>query len=117
MSELRILRGVEMPSFPLVDRISFKPVLGERLNINVVTLDAGAESPVHSHSEEQLGYIVKGACEFTDGIETWLLEPGDCYHAAPFVPHGARALGEGCVIIDAFAPPRAGVKELLDGSG
>ncbi|MFN2614339.1 MAG: cupin domain-containing protein [Actinomycetota bacterium] len=113
MSELRNVRGIEMPSFPLVERITFKPLLGARLNVNVVTLEGGAESPVHSHEEEQLGYIVKGACEFTDGSSTWVLEPGDCYHAEPHVPHGARALGEGCVIIDAFAPPRAGVADLL----
>ncbi len=115
MSGLRIERGSEMRSFPLVDRITFKPIAGARLNINVVTLEPAASSPVHTHDEEQIGYIVKGACEFTDGTETWTLEPGDCYHAAPGVPHGATALGEGCVIIDAFAPVRAGVRELLDG--
>lgn len=112
---LRVQRAQDLSRFPLVDGIAIRPVLGARLNINIVELDPGALAPVHTHDEEQLGYVVSGTCEFTDGTNTRVLAAGDTYHAPPNAPHGARALDDGCVIIDAFAPPRAGVRELLEG--
>ena len=113
--ELRIERGGEMKAIEVAPGMVIKPLLGGRLNINVVTLEPGAVAEVHTHDEEQLGYVVSGDCEFTDGTNTWTLSPGDTYHAAPGVPHGARALGERCLIIDVFSPPRAGIKEMLEG--
>lgn len=110
-----IARGIELRRFTVAPGVHLAPVIGDRLNVNVVTLEGGAVADVHVHDEEQIGFVVKGACEFTDGSETWLLEPGDLYRVAPGVPHGARALGEGCVIVDAFAPVRAAVRELLEG--
>ena len=103
------LRGVEA-----APGVTLHPLIGERMNINVVVIDAGCEAEVHTHDEEQMGYIVSGICEFTDGTNTHLLGPGDTYHAPPGVPHGAKALDERCVIIDCFSPVRAGLQELLD---
>lgn len=113
VSRLRIERGGELPSFALADGIDIRPLAGERLNINIVTLAPGAVAPVHTHDEEQIGYVVSGACDFSDGTRTRRLAAGDAYHAPPGVPHGATALDEGCVIIDAFAPPKAEVLRLL----
>lgn len=110
---VRITRHEDLPSLPLVPGISVLPVIGKRLNIQEVVLEPGAIAPVHTHDEEQLGYVVSGGCDFTDGEAIWRLAPGDCYHAPPGQPHGATALGEGCVIIDVFAPPRAQVVQML----
>jgi quercetin dioxygenase-like cupin family protein len=104
------LRGVEA-----APGVTLHPLIGERMNINVVVIDPGCEAEVHSHDEEQMGYIVSGTCVFSDGSNEWTLGPGDLYHAAPGVPHGAKALEERCVIIDCFSPIRAGLRELLDG--
>jgi len=112
-SELRVERSDELPSLPLVDGITIKPLVGERLNIQEVILTPGAVAPVHTHAEEQLGYVVSGTCEFTDGETHWELGPGDAYHAPSGVPHGAKAMSEGCVIIDAFSPPREQVVRML----
>jgi len=105
----------ERRRFPLVEGIEIQPVVGARMNINVVTLEPESIAPVHTHDEEQIGYVVSGTCSFTDGGAVWDLGPGDSYHCAPNAPHGATAGSEGCVIIDAFTPPRAGVRELLGG--
>src|SRR5437870_3993372 len=114
-SGLRVeLRG-DILSLPLVDGIHVKPVMGERLNIQEVTLSPGATAPIHTHDEEQLGYVVSGTCALTDGETHWELGPGDCYHAAAGVPHGATGGEEGCVIIDAFSPPRQQIVEMLAG--
>ena len=110
---IRIERAESLPVLPLVDGITIKPVMGERLNIQEVSLIPGAVAPVHTHPEEQLGYVVSGTCEFTDGVTRWSLGPGDCYHAPSGTPHGAKALSEGCVIIDAFSPPREQVVRML----
>ena len=103
----------DVPTLPLFDGIAIRPVLGVALNIQEVILEPGAEAPVHRHDEEQLGYVVSGRCHFTDGERHWELGPGDCYHAPPGAPHGATAMSEGCVIIDAFSPPRAQVVEMM----
>src|SRR5688572_26495055 len=116
-ADTRIALGDELPELPLVEGIRVKPVVGDRLNIQEVTLDPRAVAPVHTHEEEQLGYVVYGAADFTYGMSTWRLGPGDCYVAPPGAPHGATALDEGCVILDAFSPPRKQVVEMLASRG
>lgn len=113
----RIERRDEVPSLPFLEGISIKPVIGAALHIQEVILEPGSVAPVHTHDEEQLGYIVSGTCEFTDGDRHWELGPGDYYHAPPGAPHGARGLSEGCVLIDVFAPPRATVIQMLEEHG
>lgn len=111
--ELRMERGDDIPRFEMAAGIEIRPIVGERLNVNVVVLQPGAVAQVHAHQEEQVGYVVSGACEFGDGTTARLLRAGDAYHAPPGAPHGARALEEGCVILDAFSPPKAEVLEML----
>jgi quercetin dioxygenase-like cupin family protein len=108
-----VIPSGELPAVELTTGITAEVLLGERMNVNVVTLAPGAVAPEHTHDEEQMGYIVTGSCDFFDGSQSHRLEPGDTYHAPPGAPHGARAHEDGCVIIDAFSPPRAGLDELL----
>lgn len=110
---LRVVRGEDLPIVVLTTGITAAALLGERLNINVVTLEPGAVAPVHTHDEEQMGYVVSGSCDFSDGSQEVRLGAGDTYHAPPGASHGARAHEAGCVIIDVFSPPRAGLRELL----
>jgi len=111
--KIRIEERGDVPSLPILDGMTVKPMMGERLNIQEVELEPGATAPVHTHDEEQVGYIVRGSCHFTDGETHQELGPGDFYHAPPGVPHGAQAGSEGCVIIDAFSPPREQIVKLL----
>lgn len=113
----RIERRDEIPALPFLDGITIKPVIGEAVHIQEVVLEPGSVAPVHTHDEEQLGYVVRGTCEFTDGETHWELGPGDFYHAPSGAPHGARGLSEGCVLIDVFSPPRAAVIQMLDERG
>ncbi len=110
---MRIIFKGKHPQVTLTDGITAEPLMGERLNINIVTLAPGAVAPAHAHDEEQMGYVVSGSCDFFDDEQSERLGPGDTYHAPPGATHGARAHDEGCLIIDVFSPPRAGLKELL----
>ena len=110
---MEIARNAELPVLPLVDGIVVRPVVGKRLNIQEVTLEPGATAPTHTHHEEQLGYVVSGEIDFTDGQKTWRLGPGDFYYAPSGAPHGATALESGSVVIDAFSPPREQVVKML----
>ena len=110
----RIARSDDLRRFEVAPGVAILPMLGERMNLNLVELAPDAVAAVHTHEEEQMGYVVRGSMDFTDGSSTWTLVPGDIYHAAPGVPHGATAHPEGCLVIDAFTPPRAGVKEMLE---
>ena len=111
---LRVERGQTLRSFQVAPGVVLKPMLGDKMNINVVELAPNADTGVHVHDEEQMGYVVRGTLEFTDSNERWKLEPGDTYHALPRVPHGAIAGPEGATVLDAFTPPRAGVREMLE---
>ena len=112
-SDMTVERAGDLPELTLVDGITVKPMVGAALLVQEVALQPGAVAPVHVHDEEQIGYVVSGSCEFTDGTRTWTLTPGDCYHAPPGAPHGATAFADGCVIVDTFSPPRAQVLQML----
>jgi len=112
--ELRVVRGNELKGVEAAPGLTLHPLIGDGMNMNAVVIEPDGVAELHAHDEEQMGYVVSGDCEFTDGTNTWLLKPGDTYHAASGVPHGARSLGDRCVIIDCFSPVRAGIRELLD---
>lgn len=73
------------------------------------TFDTNVEVPIHTHPNEQVGYLVKGRVEMTiDGKKTELRQ-GDSYSAPASVPHGVFTL-EPSVIVDTFFPPREDYK-------
>lgn len=113
---MRVVPAGGLPVATLSPGITAAVLLGDALNINLVTLDPDAEAPLHNHPEEQMGYVVAGSCEFFDGSQSVRLGPGDTYHAPSGAPHGARAQAEGCLIVDVFSPPRSGLRELLGGT-
>jgi len=79
---------------------------GEQILISRVTLEPGAEAPLHSHSNEQAGVVLNGALVMKVGDEERTLLPGELYLAPGDVPHRAVAGPEGCVVIEFFSPLR-----------
>lgn len=63
------------------------------------------EVPIHSHLNDQAGYVVSGRLEMTIGDQARILNPGDSYAIPGGVQHGARALVD-TLVIDTFSPPR-----------
>jgi quercetin dioxygenase-like cupin family protein len=78
---------------------------GERMMLIEVTLDNGAEVPLHTHPHEQVGYLANGRLLFQIGDEKRELSAGDSWLVPSNVPHQVTAL-ETSVAIDIFSPPR-----------
>ena len=78
---------------------------GERTLLSEVVLERDGIVPLHSHPHEQIGYVTKGAIEFTIGDQVAVLRAGDSYVIPGGVTHACRAL-EDSVAIDIFAPVR-----------
>jgi quercetin dioxygenase-like cupin family protein len=107
----------DAPSLPIEPGIVVRPILGKRLNMSFVYFEPRAVAPVHQHREEQMGAVLQGSLHFELAGEKRLLRPGDVYVIPPDVPHGAVSDEEGCVTLDVFAPPREGLRALVEGSG
>ena len=79
---------------------------GTHLMLSVVELEPWSESPVHAHPNEQWGVCLEGEwIRIQDGRE-FPVSVGDFWETPPHVAHGGRTLGQRCVILDIFAPPR-----------
>jgi quercetin dioxygenase-like cupin family protein len=74
---------------------------------SVVELDEGVMTEIHHHPEDQMGYILEGTFERHQGDEIALLKAGDVFFTPGGTPHGGRALGGRCRILDVFSPPRS----------
>lgn len=76
------------------------------LMFSLVELDDGAVSAIHHHEEVQMGLVLQGSFERRQGDEVKLLNEGDGFYVPPNVPHGGKAVGGVCRILDVFSPPR-----------
>lgn len=105
------LAAIEPVEF--VPGLTFRPVVGERMLLNVASYEPHTVVPEHSHAEEQLTFVLEGEFEFEIAGETRLLRPGTVAHIPPHVPHAARTHDVGCVQVDVFSPPRRVLLDLL----
>lgn len=99
-------RSADVPAVPIAAG-SFRKTLGwgERTLLSEVTFVKDGVVPMHSHPHEQIGYVARGAIEFTIGNRIAVLRAGDAYVIPGSVPHGCRAL-EDSLAIDIFSPVR-----------
>ena len=111
----RFVRPTEdVAPLELVPGLVFQPVTTDAVMTNFVTFEPGADAPTHHHAEQQIAIIVSGELTFTVGGETRVMAPGDLVVIPPHVPHGGVAGPEGCVAIDVFTPPRAGIVRAME---
>ncbi|MBT8072753.1 MAG: cupin domain-containing protein, partial [Xanthomonadales bacterium] len=95
--------------------ISRRLITGENMMIAHVYLDQGAVVPEHSHHNEQITYVLKGALKFLLGEDQQtevIVRAGEVLTIPPNLPHSAVAL-EDTLDVDVFNPPR---QDWLDGS-
>ncbi|MDQ6771721.1 MAG: cupin domain-containing protein [Candidatus Dormibacteraeota bacterium] len=84
-----------------------RAVEGGRITLAVVDLDPSSEVPEHSHDNEQVGLVLKGAITMRVAGEARLLGPGETYVIPGGVPHSAAAGPAGASVVDTFSPVRA----------
>ena len=90
----------------LVDGISARFVTGSRIMFSFVHLLPGAVMPDHHHPHEQLGYVVEGSMVLNIAGDERKLQRGDAYTIPGNVVHRAVGGPDGCLVLDAFSPPR-----------
>jgi quercetin dioxygenase-like cupin family protein len=97
----------DIPSFSPVDKIGMRLIAGESLMVNMVTIEPGGVVPLHSHPNEQSGYVISGTLILEIDGDKRALGPGACYMIPGNVPHSGETDDHGCVLLDIFAPPRS----------
>ncbi len=78
---------------------------GEKTMMVEFQLKKGTVVPMHKHSHEQIGYLIKGKLQFVIGGETYNAEAGDSWCIEGNIEHSAEAL-EDSIAIEVFTPPR-----------
>ncbi len=68
-------------------------------------MEKGVSLPMHSHPEEQTGYLVSGHMVLTIGDNVYDISPGDSWLIPGGVTHGAKTL-ENSVAVEVFSPVR-----------
>lgn len=76
---------------------------GENMNVLHWNIADGGIVGMHTHSQEQFGYVIKGGFRLTMGDQEYILKEGDAYLVPADLPHGFVAIGE-TEAIDVFAP-------------
>lgn len=104
--EPRTAHAADVPPVPIAEGSSRKTLgWGERTLLSEVTFTRDGIVPMHSHPHEQIGYVARGAIEFTIGDRVVVLRAGDSYVIPGHVPHGCHAL-EDSLALDVFSPVR-----------
>jgi quercetin dioxygenase-like cupin family protein len=103
----------ELHPLVMLPGLEFRPVTTDSVMTNFVTFAPNAPAPMHHHFEQQIAIIISGELTFTVGAETRVMHGGECVVIPPHVPHGGVAGPEGCVALDVFTPPRAGIIEAM----
>jgi len=98
-------RWDDIPEEPLNPLLSRKIITGERTMLAHIFLKKGCVVPAHSHDNEQMTYVIKGALKFTINGREILLKAGEVMHIPSNVVHGAVAV-EDTLDMDVFCPPR-----------
>ena len=72
-------------------------------------LEKNSEVPMHTHKENQIGYVIKGKINFKTDLEEFVATEGESYLFNSNEKHGAILL-EDSEIIDIFNPAREDYK-------
>lgn len=98
--------GSEKGYIKMLEGISRKTLVhGDSTLLAEFKLDGGCTLPVHSHPQEQTGYLVSGHMVLSiDGTEHDL-HKGDAWIVPGGVEHGAKVI-EDCIAIEVFSPVR-----------
>lgn len=101
----------------LSDGVTTRIFPGEQAMLSVVRIEPNARGTLHSHPEEQWGYLIEGsATRIQDGAHIPVEK--NCFWRTPSnIEHSVIAGPEGCVILDVFAPPREDYKTAGRGFG
>ena len=89
------------------DGPSLKTFWGDNVMISLVEMVPGSVVPLHSHPQEQAGYVLEGELEFTIEGEKTQVGPGGVFFIPGDVAHSVVVTGPGTArVVDIFSPLR-----------
>ena len=101
-----LLRWSTRESSQPLPGITASVALGAQLSAAVFTLAPGAVVPHHEHPNEEFGQVLRGSLELRWADQVHVLTAGEGFILPAGVAHGARALDDGCELLECYAPPR-----------
>jgi quercetin dioxygenase-like cupin family protein len=105
MAELKHCRWNDIELEQVNPHLSRRLIVGSGVMLAQLDLKKDCLVPLHSHVNEQLSWIIKGALRFRiDGREI-VVSAGEVLCIPPNMPHEALAL-EDTTGLDVFTPPR-----------
>ena len=91
--------------------------VGENIMVSVARIDPNAVGALHSHPEEQWGFLLEGDCVRIQDGEEVPVNAGDFWCTPGGVEHGIRAGANGATVVDIFSPPRPEYRKPGEGFG
>ena len=101
----------------LGDGISTRIFCGDQSMLSIVTIEPNAKGQIHSHPQEQWGFLIEGSGIRIQGGEEVVIKKGDFWQTPGGVDHGIIGGPEGAKVLDIFSPPRDEYKKSGSGFG
>ena len=101
----------------LGEGISTRIFCGEQAMLSVVTIEPNAKGKIHSHPEEQWGFLIEGSGIRIQGNEEIPIKKGDFWQTPGGIEHGIIGGPNGAKVLDIFSPPRDEYKKAGSGFG
>ena len=79
--------------------------VGEKTMVTKMIYKVGDKVPLHSHPNEQSGYVISGKYRIKYQHINEILIPGDSYSIPENIEHAMEVIEAG-EVIDTFSPPR-----------
>jgi len=86
--------------------VALRTLAGDHMQLSLVDVPPDGVVDWHSHPNEQMGMVVKGALVFHVGDEVKTLHAGDMYRIPGGVMHKVVSLDEPAQALDVFYPIR-----------
>ena len=101
----------------LGDGISTRIFCGDQSMLSIVTIKPNAKGQIHSHPQEQWGFLIEGSgIRIQDGEEI-KIKKGDFWQTPGGIDHGIVGGPDGAKVLDIFSPPRDEYKKSGSGFG
>jgi quercetin dioxygenase-like cupin family protein len=101
----------------LAPGVNARVVGGQHVTVSVVRFEPHVKGTMHSHPEEQWGFLLEGECLRLQGEEAVPMKAGAFWHTPGNVPHAIRTGPSGAVVLDIFSPPRQDYTKPGEGFG
>ena len=83
--------------------------------LSVVKVEPNLAGTIHSHPEEQWGFLLEGEWVRIQGAQALTMKACDFCYIPCGVSHGIRTAEIGATVLDIFSPPREEYKKLGEG--